>query len=114
MTTQPSLLDIIIAVKESQPVSEADLRLALLAQTSIEYFIEKELQDLIEAVLAGKPSASMRAEFANGTLERMFKARKKPPAEWLGPTNTPGNPEYERRYAMGKKLIEKVLGPEAL
>lgn len=105
-----STLEIIIAVKESQPVSEEELRLALLAMASFEYFLKDDLRSLVEAVEQDKPVAKLRAKFGRDLLERMFKAQKKSPAEWLGPTNIPGNPEYERRLAAGKKLFEKVTG----
>jgi hypothetical protein len=104
-----STLEIVIAVKESAPATEHELRLALLATVAIEHFVRKDLERLIDAVVECKPSARMRALEARGLLERMFEARKKAPDEWLGPENTPGNPEYERMLAFGKKLLEKVF-----
>jgi hypothetical protein len=105
-----STLGIIIAVKESQPVSEEELKLALLVMSAIDHFLEADLRSLAEAVEQNKPAAKLRAKFGIELLERMFHARKKPPAEWLGPTNIPGNPEYEQRLATGKKLFEKATG----
>lgn len=82
--------------------------MALLVMSAVDYFLGDELQKLVEAIEAGKASASLRASFAKGTIERMFLARKKNPLEWLGPTNIPGNPEYEQRYAMGMRILEVV------
>jgi hypothetical protein len=103
-----STLEIIIAVKESKPATEDELRLALLVMSNMEHLVRRELEALAAAVEQDKPSAKLRVGFARKTLETMFYARKKDPLEWLGPENTPGNPEYERRYAMAIKLLEKV------
>lgn len=100
--------EIIIAVKESQPATDEELRLALLVMSNIDYFVEGKLRELIEAIEEDKPSTKSRARFAKDTLEGMFLARKKPPKDWLGPENTPGTPEYERRYAMAMKLGKKL------
>jgi hypothetical protein len=105
-----STLEIIIAVKECQPVTEEELKLALMVMSSIDHFLESELRDLAEAVESGGASAKLRAGFAKGTLERMFAARKKAPDEWLGPGNIPGNPEHDRRLVTAKKLYEKATG----
>lgn len=103
-----STLEIIIAVKECQPVTMEELRLALLAVCSMEHFIREDLKSLIDAVNEGKPSAKMRAAFSKDTLERMFHARKKSPDEWLEPSNIPGNPEHDQRYKAGLALLDKV------
>ena len=107
-----STLEIIIAVKESQPVTEDELKLALLVMSSVDYFLTNDLRQLADAVKADKPSAKMRAGFADGTLERMLAGKKKSPDEWLGPTNTPGNPEYERRLKAGKALFKAATGQD--
>ena len=102
--------EIIIAVKESQPVTAEELRLALLASSSIEYFLKKSVRDLIEAIVEKKPSANLKAEFAKRTLDDMFQAGKTDPQKWLGPDNIPGNPGYDKRLEWGKRLFEKVTG----
>jgi hypothetical protein len=109
-----STLEIIIAVKESQPVTEEELRLALLALSGINHFVEHDLNGLIEAIEAGKPAPflKMKAEFCKGTRERLFQGIKKDPREWLGPGNIPGNPEYEARMKIGKAIFKKATGVE--
>lgn len=101
-----STLDVIIALKESQPVTEDELRFALLALSNIDYFIKRSLGDLVEAVEADKASAKLKAAFAKGTRERMFQAMKQDPQVWLGPGNTPGTPEYAERYALAQKVAK--------
>jgi hypothetical protein len=108
-----STLEIIIAVKESQPATEEELRLALLVMSSIDHFVRHDLHELAEAVEAGRLSATWRAKEAMGTLERMFHARKQDPREWLGPDNIPGNPAYEQRYRAAMRLLEKVEQEQA-
>lgn len=103
-------LEIIIAVKECQPVTEEEMKLALLAMSGIEHFIKKELMDLIQAIREDKPTVKMKAEFAWGTVERMWNAAKKPPDEWLGPDNIPGSPEFAARLKWGKALFKKATG----
>jgi hypothetical protein len=102
-----------IAVQESDPnITDKELRLCIEAQRNIEHFYRQELIGLIEAIREGKPEKllKMKAEFAWGTVERMFTASKKPPAEWLGPNNIPGSPEQQRRLGWAKKVYEKATG----
>lgn len=103
-------VEIIIAVKECQPVTEDELKLALLAQSGIEHFIRTALLDLIEAIREDKPTVKMKAEFAWGTVDRTWNAGKKPPDEWLGPDNIPGSAEYAARLKFNKALFKKATG----
>lgn len=104
--------EIIVAVKECQPVTEQELKYALISMSSIDYFHKKDLMDLIQAIREEKPIPflKMKAEFAWGTVERMFSGIKKPVDEWLGPGNIPGSPEQQARLAMGKKIFKKATG----
>lgn len=107
-----STLEIIVAVKEAGPATENELRLALVALSSVEHFLRHDLEELAAAVEEGKASAKLRAGFARGTLERMFAALKKPPAEWLGEGNIPGTPEHARRLAGAKALFKAATGQD--
>lgn len=104
-----STLDIIIAVKESQSVTEEELRLALVVMSNAQHFVRRELQQLIDAAEKGKDLA-FRVHFAKETIESVFKAMKRDPAEWLGPANTPGTPEYERQMTMAKNVFKRATG----
>lgn len=109
-----SQLELAIAVKDGGLVSEQDLRLALLASESMLWFVDHQLRELAEAVVddAGPGGRIRRSSFyaaeALNLLHRIFNARKAPPAQWLGPDNTPGAPGYEARYAGAKRLLHKV------
>ncbi len=107
-----STLEIIVAVKESQPATEEELRLALVAMSAVDYFLEKELRGLAESVAEGKPTARMKAGLAIDLLGRIFDAKKQPPDEWLLPDNTPGTPEYQKRLEAGKRLFKKATGQD--
>lgn len=81
-----STLEIIIACEENAPVTERELRLALLALSSIERFVEHELDACIDALEEDKPLVlrKLRASLARDLRERMFQARKREPESWLG------------------------------
>lgn len=101
--------EIIIAVKENQPVTKEELRLALLVTVSNEHFLQNDLHKLIEAVMEDKASAKLQAKFAEGTLKTLFQAVKKDPALYLESHNIPGNPEHDKRYRTGLKILNKFL-----
>lgn len=106
-------LDIAIAVKEAeQDITDEELRLCIAAMSGIEHFYRSALVDLIELIREGKPEATlkMKAEFAWGTVERMFEAQKKPPAEWLGDGNIPGTLGQRERLARAKRVFENATG----
>lgn len=105
-------LQIIIAVKDCEPVTEEELRLALCALSGIEHFIRTDLEKLIDTVLNKERLAKFQAEFAKGTIERMFNAIKKPPDEWLGPGNIPGTPENNERMRWAKAVYKKATGED--
>ena len=103
---------IICAVKDNEPVTHEELRLALLALNGIQYFYKKCLDDLVAVVEGGKPKVlvDIRVAAAKDINERMFAAIKTDPEVWLGPQNIPGNKEHDDRLAWGKKLFEKATG----
>ena len=104
-------IEIIIANQENQSCTVDELRLALEALRIIHHFEHEELKKLIDVVRTDRPSAKMRADFAWGTIERMFAAIKKPPDEWLGPENIPGNPEQVKRLEWAKNIARNAGVP---
>jgi hypothetical protein len=105
-------LEIIIAVKDRQPVTARELELALLAMSGIERFEMQALLGLIKAVRDSSPDVKTTAELAWGTADRMWNAAKKPPDEWLGPGNIPGTPEQAERLRWGKAVYRAATGEE--
>lgn len=113
-TIMKTTLETIRAVKECEQVTEEELRLSLCALSAIEHFLREDLIRLIEAIREGKPThlLKMKAEFAQGTIDRMFTALKTPPDKWLGPNNIPGTPENNERMRIAKNIFKKATGLE--
>lgn len=84
--------------------------MCIVVMASVEHFIKGDLQKLIDAIRADNPQAllKMKAEFACGTIERMFLAVKKPPTEWLSVDDIPGTPENAERMAWAKAVFKKA------
>lgn len=113
-STQKSTLDVIIAVKESQPLSESELRLCVLSLSSLLHFTEEYLSDLAKHEPPAGSSFSHKIAFteANRWIVQKFKVQKGPMMTWLGANNIPGNPEYEQSYQMFKNIYKDATGDE--
>ncbi len=113
-----STVEIICAVQDRRPVTEEELRLALLAMSGIDYVVERSLRQLAADVVGGRTSiARFRATDAEPLLARMFAARKADPALWLGPAGIPGHPEHDDFHSAALRLLDRVEqlnGPEAV
>lgn len=104
-------IEIICAVQDSKPVTLEECKLALMVLSNINHFVERSLRELAESVLKEHSSGTnFRATTAQKLLEDMFAARKKPPADWLGPRNTPGTPEHAKEQQWAKNLFKKATG----
>jgi hypothetical protein len=106
-----STAEIVCAVKECRPVTEEELRMALLVLNSTEYFLKRNLEKLLEAVEGKKPLIlSLRtAEAKRWVQETLFTAHKADPAVWLGPSGTPGNPEHDQFHQLGLRMVERLI-----
>ena len=104
--------EIIIAAKEQQPVTEEELRMALLVEVNCEYFLKKAILDWLEAV--DKPTTPliirMRQNRAREILESVFKMHKGDPLVVLGTRNIPGTPENTAGIALSKKIFKAATG----
>lgn len=109
-----STLQIIIANKEGEDVSRGELSLALEAMSGINHFYKASLDKLIEAIeqTDANRRLKLRCEMEKGMRETLFKAMKKPPAEWLGPDNLPGSPALLKRIVIGKKIFKAATGED--
>jgi hypothetical protein len=110
--SEKTTLEIGIAVSECQPLTEEELRLGMHAMVTIEHFVRRSLKDVVDAIQQDKPAAiiKMKAELAKQTMESMFQARKRPPKEWLGPSDTPGTPEQREGLRLAKAIVKKATG----
>jgi hypothetical protein len=103
-----STRDIIIAAKDGLPLTEDELRTALLVMAAVDAFTWRELYELIEVIEQDRPGqAATKASFARSILERMFQAKREDPAKWLG-ADTPETTKHERWRKISKELLEKI------
>jgi hypothetical protein len=108
-----STLDILVAVNENQPVEKEELRLAIVALSSIHHFVTDSLKNLLVAAEADPNTSGrvkLRVAAAKDTLKQMHQAKKTDPEKWLGPQNIPGTPEHDARLKAAKNLFEKATG----
>lgn len=106
----PSILEVIIACKEQGPATEEDLRLTVVALSTMLHLVEDEERQLVEAVLADKSVAKIRARFAQQASERRFKSRKMTPREYLGENYTPGTEANRRLREQSTRIFEAATG----
>lgn len=105
--------EIVIAVKECQPVSEEELRLAVASLSSINAFHSMQINKLIEAFGSGSElKLKLRLSALPGHRESMFQGAKAPMDKWLGAENTPGTPENKARLDWAKSVYKKATGEE--
>jgi hypothetical protein len=112
--------EIICAVKDCQPATDEELRLALVAMSGMYLLLQSSLYELAEAVgidegkTGPQPliTARLRAHGAKRLLEDMFRAAKTPPDKWLGPAHTPGTPENKEQVRMARAVFKAATGRE--
>lgn len=109
-----STLEIIIAVKDCEDVTEQELKYALLAMSAMNHFAEEDLRALTDAVQVGNPQViKLRTGFASdGQSRRLDLSMKMPVDEYLGPGNIPGTPEYNQRMEFSKSLYKQIFGED--
>jgi hypothetical protein len=99
--------EIIEDCKLNKPVDNAELKYSVIALTS--------LMNMAISALDGFYNKDMKI-FDKMHIENVHTAYRtvlnKSPKEWLGWNNDPENPDYQRFYAMGSRLVEKALKGE--
>lgn len=111
MSELRTLSEIIEAVKSNAEVSDEELRLAVVAQDFLMSFDHRALMNLREAELQGKkPNLVYSADWqCKERIRRLKNAMGQNPKNYLGVHNLPESPEYQKRRAVCKKLVEKVV-----
>ena len=88
-----------------------ELMYSLLVMTGILNLVNSELIKLyVEGSIPCESIRKMKLDSGSCTMYK--KALNKSPKEYLGWSNDPENPEYQRFHAIGNKLVEKVLKGE--
>jgi len=104
-----TLCEIISAAKDGEKPSYDELLYALVALEALFTFDHSFIMGL-----PNNPAHQMHPElWAEEAFNRAKRAMGKSPKEWLGWSNDPTNPEYQRRRKMACALIDKLLGAEA-
>jgi hypothetical protein len=92
--------EIVEAVQEQQPATEAELRLALLC-----LFYDGQMSCPHD--YAGKTQVHLEMR-AKENFERRFRMLRALPATYLGPNWTPGTPENTSQRESSKRILRAV------
>lgn len=109
-----SLNEVIIAVQHSQPVTEEELKLALLALRSTNIRTEHVLTHLLHLLEKHLPLRKMsvsrmaRQEFEL-CLKWAHECKKTDLSKLLTPEFIPGTPENEKWHKIAHKVLEQAL-----
>lgn len=104
--------EIIIALKECEPVEYDELRMACLVLNSLLFFSHNNIKRLLKGGTGAEITKNMEFPHAHADLgisKTEYEAMKKDPVEWLGADNIPGTPEYMERYKISKAIFNKVM-----
>ncbi|OPX46407.1 hypothetical protein CLHUN_02230 [Ruminiclostridium hungatei] len=106
-----NLSEIIEDCKSNARPDYEELRYSVLVMTGVLNLVNHELTKLY---VEGKmPPEFIRKLNLDGGICSMYgKALNKPPKEYLGWNHDPENPEFQKFYAMGSKLVDKALNGE--
>lgn len=108
---QKNLREVIEAVKSNEDLTEEELRMAVLCLDSLMEFDFRSMMNLYKAEKDNKkPFMVYSAVWQfNERFERLKRVMNQIPKTWVGENNMPDNHEYQKRRAISKKIVEKVL-----
>lgn len=110
-----STCEIIADIKDGKKVSYEELRMACMVQSFLLFQYQNDVKNLIkggiaaELTLQGKYSDIKTSSKESGISSDYWNGIKADPVKYLGPAHIPGTPEYEKRYAVSKRIYEKVM-----
>lgn len=100
-----SLIDIVESAKDGKMPTHDECYWAMLALSHLHYFEANDLR----TITTGKDDIRSKM-----TAEEAFRRRKiafdKSPKDWVGWSNDPSNPEYQKMRATAFKVFEKATG----
>jgi hypothetical protein len=98
--------DIIEALKNNdEDIGYEELRYALLVYVTL---FNHEHMNYSE-VLTKNISEDMKQMRLQNSFDLYKTALKSEPKKFLGPTNDPANPEYQKRLNAGKKILDRII-----
>jgi hypothetical protein len=105
-----TLSEIIESAKDNNMPSHEECYWAMLCYESM---LNIDHRALREALLNEKPIQEFIRKLKAENSFNMYKnALNKPPRDFLGPSNDPSNPGYQRFREIGKKIIDKFIPKE--
>ena len=106
-----STLKIIVAVKDQEPVTEEELKMALLVMSAVNYFANNKIEALVRSIERNKMREYAVAE-AKKWRESEFEMLKNDPLICLGRSGIPGTPENNEQMRMSRQIYKAVTGEE--
>ena len=105
--------EIIADLKDGKEVVYEELKMACLVQSSIIFLYQQDTKNLLKGGIGADLVVQMNYKDDKTSSKELgypswyWNAIKKDPIEWLGASNIPGTPEYDKRYKLSKTLFEK-------
>lgn len=107
--------EIIIAIKEQEPVEYDELKMACLVLNTILFFNHSKFRRLLKGGYAADVTRKMDFPDSHADLgipKEEWNALRMDPISYLGEDNIPGKPQYDQHYKLSKKLFEKCMKEE--
>ena len=107
--------EIIADLKDGKEVTYEELKMACLVQSSIIFLQRQDTKNLLKGGIGADLVVQMNYKDDKTSSKKLgypswyWNAIKKDPIEWLGASNIPGTPEYDKHYKLSKTLFEKFV-----
>lgn len=111
MEQEKTLAEVIEAVKANDHVTDDELRMALLCLDSLMILDGQAFMNLYKSEKENKNKNLVYSATwqMNNRFERIKRAMQQIPKTYVGEANQPSNPEYQKRRAFAKKLVDQIL-----
>ena len=101
--------EIFEAVQAGEPTTHEECRYALLVLHAIGHFRRRDLESLAESEVAGKKPLFGAQHRLEEDFRRNKTALGRDPKAYLGWGNDPENPDYRKRIAAGRRLVDRLF-----
>lgn len=107
--------EIIAELKDGKEVDYEELKLACLVQSYIIFQYQHDVTNLLQGGFGAELTKRMNysdketSSVEAGISSTYWKAMKKPPADFLGPSHIPGTEEWEQMHTVHKKIYNKIM-----
>ena len=107
--------EIVADLKDGKEVTYEELKMACLVQSSVIFFFQQNTKALLKGGLDAELLKRMEYSDPKTSSEKMgipswyWKAIKKDPVEWLGPSHIPGTKEWEKMHGANINVFNQVM-----